>query len=72
LAHENGFEVDTKGFDGLSKSIRKSRAPGAEQRFKGGLADTGEATAKLHTVTQPAARRAAQVLGSEVRRKAAT
>ncbi len=51
LAHENGLEVDTKGFDEAFKKHQEVSGAGAEQRFKGGLADTGEATAKLHTAT---------------------
>ncbi len=51
LANENGLTVDMPGFDAaFAEHQAKSRA-GAEQRFKGGLADTGEATARLHSAT---------------------
>ncbi|MCR4306765.1 MAG: alanine--tRNA ligase-related protein, partial [Candidatus Yonathbacteria bacterium] len=51
LAEEKGIEVDEKGFyEKLSAHQALSRA-GAEQKFKGGLADTGEKTTMLHTAT---------------------
>jgi alanyl-tRNA synthetase len=51
LAKEHGFEVDKAGYDkAFSEHQEKSKA-GAEQKFKGGLADGGELTARLHTAT---------------------
>ena len=51
MAKERGFEVDAKGFqEAYEKHQALSRA-GAEQKFKGGLADHSEATAALHTAT---------------------
>jgi alanyl-tRNA synthetase len=51
LANENGFEVDVQGYDkAFAEHQQKSKA-GAEQKFKGGLADNGEATTLLHTAT---------------------
>lgn len=51
MAQENGFSVDREGFEkALAKHQELSRK-GAEQKFKGGLADNSEATANLHTAT---------------------
>ncbi|MDE6029243.1 MAG: alanine--tRNA ligase [Clostridiales bacterium] len=51
LARERGFEVDVEGFNAKFAEHREKSHAGAEQRFKGGLADTGELTARLHTAT---------------------
>jgi alanyl-tRNA synthetase len=51
LASEHGITVDVDGFDAAFKEHQEKSHAGAEQRFKGGLADTGEETAKLHTAT---------------------
>lgn len=51
LAKENGFGVDMDGYHkAFEKHQEKSKA-GAEQKFKGGLADDTEATANLHSAT---------------------
>lgn len=51
LARERGFKVDVDGFEARFEEHRNLSHAGAEQRFKGGLADTGELTARLHTAT---------------------
>lgn len=51
LAAEKGFIVDEAGYHEAFKKHQEKSHAGAEQRFKGGLADTGEATARLHTAT---------------------
>jgi len=51
ICKEKGFEVDEKGFNALMKSHQELSRKGAEQKFKGGLADHSEATTKLHTAT---------------------
>lgn len=51
LAQENGFTVDMDGYHAAFKKHQEKSHAGAEQRFKGGLADTGEQTARLHTAT---------------------
>ncbi|MCH5155005.1 MAG: alanine--tRNA ligase [Clostridiales bacterium] len=51
LARERGFKVDVDGFNAKFQEHREKSHAGAEQRFKGGLADTGELTARLHTAT---------------------
>ncbi len=51
LAEEKGLKVDTKGFDEAFAKHQKISSQGSEQKFKGGLADSGEQTARLHTAT---------------------
>lgn len=51
LARENGLTVDIEGYKAaFAEHQAKSRA-GAEQKFKGGLADHSEETTKLHSAT---------------------
>ncbi|MEK7593601.1 MAG: alanine--tRNA ligase [Patescibacteria group bacterium] len=51
LAKERGITVDERGFrEEIKKHQELSRA-GAEQKFRGGLADTSEKTVMLHTST---------------------
>ncbi len=51
LAREKGFDVDEEGYHAAFAEHQKKSQAGAEQRFKGGLADNTEETAKLHTAT---------------------
>lgn len=51
LAAERGFQVDREGYEAAFKKHQELSHAGAEQRFKGGLADTGVQTARLHTAT---------------------
>ena len=51
LAAECGFQVDREGYEAAFKKHQELSHAGAEQRFKGGLADTGVQTARLHTAT---------------------
>jgi alanyl-tRNA synthetase len=49
MCSEKGFAVDEKGFEELLKGHQELSRKGAEQKFKGGLADNKEETTKLHT-----------------------
>ena len=52
MAKERGYSVDEAGFDAAFKEHQeKSHAAVAAGEFKGGLADTGAATTRLHTAT---------------------
>ncbi|MEG1608245.1 MAG: alanine--tRNA ligase-related protein, partial [Clostridia bacterium] len=51
ICKEQGFGVDIEGYhNAFAEHIKKSQV-GAEQKFKGGLADSGEQTTYLHTAT---------------------
>ncbi len=51
LAKENGMTVDMKGFEEAFAAHKALSHTGAEQKFKGGLAETTEITSRLHTAT---------------------
>ncbi|MHB8652139.1 MAG: alanine--tRNA ligase [Minisyncoccota bacterium] len=51
IARERNFSVDQKGFEQEMENHQNRSRVGAEQKFKGGLADTNEATTMLHTCT---------------------
>ena len=51
LAAENGLTIDMQEFEELFKKHQEKSRAGAEQKFKGGLADHSEKTTAYHTAT---------------------
>ncbi|MBO5215316.1 MAG: alanine--tRNA ligase [Clostridia bacterium] len=51
LAREHGLKVNVDDFNKAFEEHRKKSQAGAEQKFKGGLADHSETTTRLHTAT---------------------
>lgn len=51
LSNEKGIKLDEKGFEKEYKIHQELSRKGAGKRFKGGLSEASEVTAKLHTAT---------------------
>jgi alanyl-tRNA synthetase len=66
IATEKDLVVDRKGFEALMEEHRAKSRAGAEQKFKGGLADNSEIVVQYHTATHLMLAGLREVLGDHV------
>ena len=69
LAGEKKLKVDLKGFREEFKKHQEMSRIGAEKKFRGGLSEASEITARLHTATHLLNEALQRIVSSEIRQK---
>lgn len=69
IAQSKGMVIDRKDFDEKMKAHQDASRAGAEQKFKGGLANTSEQTTKLHTAHHLLLKALQEVVSPDIHQK---